>query len=180
MRKKLFNLIKLINLLFIFSYGLYFIHLKCDTSEVYAVKHNSNSTFNKIYKKMIYIPKIGLKQNIIKATESFSNLDNNLVYYKSLNTNNKIIIFGHSGIGYGTYFNRLDELDLSDILYFYNEKIEYTYEVIKIYKVDETKVDILDKEENSKKMLLITCDKNNNKKRLVVELLKKNVNSLKK
>ena len=180
MKKNIFKIVKIMNLLFIISSLFYIINLKNIDNKVYSIKYKEIDSYNINYNDVIIIPKINLKQSIVKALDNFSNLDNNLVYYKHINTNDKIIIFGHSGVGYGTYFNRLDELNLNDILYLYKDNIKYTYQVIKSYKIKETKVDILNEEKNSKKILLITCDKNNNKKRLVIELLQKGSYSLKK
>ena len=179
MKKNIFRLIKIINLLFIIGSLFYVINLKNTINKTYSIKYKEIDFYNTNYNEVIIIPKINLKQSILKADDDFSNLNNNLVYYKQINIADKIIIFGHSGVGYGTYFNRLDELNLNDILYLYKDNIKYTYQVIKIYKIKETKVDILNEEKNSKKMLLITCDKNNNKKRLVIELLQKGSYSLK-
>ena len=122
---------------------------------------------------MIEIPSIDLKLYLEKAEDNFSNLDTYLVYYKDFNPDNKIIIFGHSGMGKGTFFNRLDELKNNDLVYIYNKNKKYKYYVNSIYIVNKKRIDILNEEKGAKKLLLITCDKNNKNNRVVVELLQK-------
>lgn len=130
--------------------------------------------------KMIEIPKIKLSLYVSKANDDFSNLNDGLVYYKEFEPNNKVIIFGHSGMGSGTYFNRLDELIKEDLVYIKYNKSLYKYVVEKVYKVSKHDVYILNKEKNSKKLLLVTCVKLNKNKRLVVELGLKSVQSIEK
>ena len=98
------------------------------------------------------------------------NLDNSLVYYKVLNPLNKIVIFGHSGAGYGTYFNRINELIKGDNLYLYHRKNVYLYEVLKSYKISENDISILKNDQNKRELYLITCLKHEKNKRLVVKL----------
>ena len=63
------------------------------TTDSYNSKYN---LYNTVYKKEEYkgiildIPKINLFNEVIKAKDDFSNLDNNLVYYKNFNIENKI------------------------------------------------------------------------------------------
>lgn len=167
---------KIIQLLIIaiyFSLALYLIY--CYNSLNYNIdtKYTINSKSNYYHKKMIEIPSIDLKLHLEKADDDFGNLDSFLVYYKSFNTDNKIIIFGHSGMGKGTFFNRLDELKTNDLIYLYNDNKKYKYFVNKIYTVDKKRIDILNEEIDAKKLLLITCNKNNKNNRLVIELLQK-------
>lgn len=138
----------------------------------YELLNNSKVESKKNY-TFLDIPKINIHNNVVKALDNFSNLDKNLVYYRNLNPKNKIIVFGHSGMGYGTYFNRLERLNISDKAFLHIENNIYTYIVKRKYLVDKKDVFILDDEVNSRKLLLVTCDKNNKNKRLVVELMLK-------
>lgn len=131
---------------------------------------NKNFRPNRISnKKFISIPKINLYHEIVKAEDNFKNLNNNIVYYKNLNVDEKIILFGHSGIGFGTYFNRIDELIIGDIIYLYVNNKKYNYIVINTYLISKYDVDILSND-SDKELLLITCDKKNKDNRLVVKL----------
>lgn len=175
MRRKLF---KSSILIFYFFVSIYIINFSIQNkNNEYIYETKSVSYANLI---MLKIPKINLLTKVIKANENFSNLNSSLVYYREFNPNNKIIIFGHSGMGKGTYFNRLDELSLDDEVYLqYNKKI-YKYSITRTYNILKKDTYILKKEDDSKKLLLVTCIKNNKNKRLVVELVQKKAKSIEK
>ncbi len=139
----------------------------------------NDTSFNYKSDFIIKIPKIKLESVIKKADLDFKNLDDSLVYYKYDDYKDKIIVFGHSGIGYGVYFNRLDELETGDYIYLYKDKLKITYKVNKKYNIPDTDISIL--ENDSKEvLLLVTCDKYNKKERLVVKLDVNSVKTLKK
>lgn len=116
---------------------------------------------------------------IKKADDDFKNLNDSLVYYKYNNYKEKIIVFGHSRIGYGAYFNRLDELDVNDYVYLYKDKLKITYKVDKIYSIFDSELGILNNDRKGT-LLLVTCEKINKNKRRVVELTIKDSKSLEK
>lgn len=157
---------------------------------IYFIFNNSSYNVEAIYnarvgikysnKKVLNIPKIGLNLYIKKANDNFSNLNKNIVYYKTFNPQDKIIIFGHSGVGYSTYFNRLDELKKEDIASICYENACYEYILNNTYIVNSNAVYLLNEEPNSKKLLLITCDKKNKNKRLVAEFIRKSVKTIEK
>lgn len=165
MLKKVSRLITIIGLLIMTLYM---------SSKTYRVTglisdYINNTDYNYHGYPYLEIPKINLNNVLFRADDNFSNLDNGLVYYKELNPDNKIIIFGHSGMGMGVYFNNLDKLRVNDVAMLRVNEKTYSYVATRTYLVDETNVGLLDDELSSTKMLLVTCDKNDNKKRLVVE-----------
>lgn len=175
MRKKLFKFSILIFYFFVSIYIINFSIQNKDNEYIYETK--SVSYANLI---MLKIPKINLSTKVIKASKNFSNLNSSLVYYREFNPNDKIIIFGHSGMGKGTYFNRLDELPVGDVAYLeYNNKI-YKYSITRTYNISKKNTYILKKENYSKKLLLVTCVKNNKNKRFVVELVLKSDKTIEK
>ncbi len=119
-------------------------------------------------KFIIEIPKVNISNIVVRANKGFSNLKNNLVYYNNADPKNKIIIFGHSGMGSGTYFNRLDELKTGDNILLINNKSSFLYLIEDIYHVSENDVSILKEEKNKKKIVLVTCLKKEKDKRLVI------------
>ena len=139
--------------------------------------YNNDTSFNYKSNLVLNIPSINLDLTVKKANDDFSNLDKNLVYYKRNNFNDKIIIFGHSGLGYGTFFNRLDELNKNDKAYLYKDKNKATYEVADIYYVLDKDVYILNNDEEDA-LLLVTCKKNDKSLRLVVKLSLKSIKTL--
>ncbi len=133
-----------------------------------------SSTYNYYYKPLLVIPKIKLYATIVKANSDYSNLDKSLVYYKSFNPNEKIIVFGHSGAGYGTFFSRLSELNYGDNTYIYYNDTCYKYKVNKVKYIDETNMDILNNDRNNGLLYLITCTKKDKNKRLLIVLRQEN------
>lgn len=141
--------------------------------------YKNDSSFNYESDMIISIPKINLERVVEKAADDFKNLNKSLVYYKRNNPNEKLVIFGHSGVGYGTYFNRIDELEVGNKVYLYINKLKVTYVVSEKYMVLETDISILNNDEEGS-LLLVTCNKNNKKKRLIVKLMVENIKTLKK
>lgn len=141
--------------------------------------YKNDSSFNYESDMIISIPKINLERVVEKAADDFKNLNKSLVYYKRNNPNEKLVIFGYSGVGYGTYFNRIDELEVGNKIYLYINKLKVTYVVSEKYMVLETDISILNNEEE-RSLLLVTCDKNSKKKRLIVKLMVENIKTLKK
>lgn len=177
MKKKVISLIIII---IYFSMMLHLIYLSTynnyTTNSTYSI--NAHKNYND--EIIIDINEINLKLPVKKAKDDFSNLDKSLVYYKEFNPLNKVIIFGHSGVGYGAFFNRVDELKIDDTAFIYIKDKCYFYSVYDIQIVDKSAIYLLEDEPNSKKLYLITCVKNDNSKRLVVLLNLKNIKTIEK
>ena len=179
MKKNIFKIIIIfLSILLIKELLLNFYYYYNNDTEVSSY-YNDDSSFNYKSDMVINIPKINLDAVVKKSDNNFSNLDKNLVYYKNNNYKKGIVIFGHSGVGYGTYFNRLDELSINDTAYLYKDKLKIKYAVSSVSYVNDNDLSVIDT--NKKEILrLITCKKNDNKRRLVVELSLKSVQTLKK
>lgn len=179
MKKNIFKFILLALIILIAKEMFMFIYLRYENKKELESYYNNESSFNYETKMIIEIPCIGLKTVVKKADKDFNNLDKSLVYYDSNNYNETIIILGHSGMGYGTYFNRLDEVSSKDTVYLLISNKKITYKLAEKKEISETNVNILN---NDKKdtLLLITCVKGHNKKRLVLKLTLSNVQNLKK
>ena len=169
MKRKIINII-LILLCFLVSN--YFINTSYKTKTIKTF-YNKNYKYDNLNEKRLIIPKININLPVIKADSDFANLDYNLVYYNNFNVNNKIIIFGHSGMGVGTFFNRLDELKKHDVVYLKSNNKTYLYVVLNFYNIDKRDTYILNEEENSNKLLLITCTRGKKNKRYIVDLIRK-------
>lgn len=172
------KLIRLLTLLIYFIIMLNLIYKDFNVNNKSKVSYLLQTSIPYSDEIVLDIPKIDLKEYVKKALGNFSNLDNNLVYYKTFNTNDKIVIFGHSGMNYGSYFNRIDELKKQDISYIYYKGNVYEYEVNRISIISKYSTYVLNKEENSNKLVLITCDKKHKDKRLMIELYLKNIKTL--
>lgn len=168
MKKSIFK-IAIVLLIMVISKELFYVtyyKYKDDKEVVSYYKNESNYNYKNVM--LINIPSIKLKSIVKKADDDFKNLDKNLVYYKNNNYDEKIIIFGHSGVGLGLFFNRIDELNKDSIVKLYIDSYELTYVFNRKYDVSSYDIDILNNDEN-KTLLLITCNKNDKSKRLVVK-----------
>ena len=172
------KLIRLFTILIYFTIMLNLIYKDFNVNGESKVSYVLDTSIPYSDKIMLDIPKIKLKEYVKKALDDFSNLDNSLVYYKEFDINDKIVIFGHSGMSYGSYFNRINELKKQDLSYIYFKGKVYEYEVTNISTISKYSTYVLNKEKNSKKLVFITCDKKNKDKRLMVELYLKNIKTL--
>lgn len=180
MKRKLFRtsiILGYIVLLFIIIIPI----IKIVNNKIELENYVSISSTNRYYSKpLIYIPGINLKQIISSSKTDFSNLDSSIVYYKNINPNKGIVLFGHSGAGYGTFFNRIDELKINDKAYLLYEDKYYEYEFLSKKEITKYDTYVLNNINNVNKMYLVTCIKNNSNNRLLVELKLKDAKILKK
>lgn len=167
-RRKVKLIFKVIAIL-LFSYNVFnIINLNYKDKTFISTYYKNESKYNYEDKMILSIPSINLYNSVIKTDANFKNLNKSLVYYNNDNYDDTIIILGHSGLGFGTYFNRLDEVKVHDTCYLYKNKHKATYILKRKYVIDDTYIDILNTNQK-KKLILITCDKNNKSKRLVLE-----------
>ncbi len=167
-RRKVKLILKVIAIL-LFSYNIFnIINLNYKDKTFISTYYKNESKYNYEDKMILSIPSINLYNSVIKTDANFKNLNKSLVYYNNDNYDDTIIILGHSGLGFGTYFNRLDEIKINDACFLYKNKHKATYILKRKYVIDDTYVDILNTN-RKKKLILITCDKNNKSKRLVLE-----------
>ena len=136
-------------------------------------------TFNYKSDMVLSIPSVNLKNVVKKADNEFKLLDRYLVYYKNNNYKDGMVILGHSGMGYGTYFNRLDEIDNKSDVYIYKDKLKLTYQFKEKMDVKETRTDILNSAK-ANELILITCKKSVKDERLVVKLVLKSAKTIEK
>lgn len=177
MRKNVFKIIFVILLIFLIKDLVIGILITYENKKEVESYYNNDTSFNYKSNLVLNIPSINLDLVVKKANGDFSNLDKNLVYYKRNYFHDKIIIFGHSGLGYGAFFNRLDELNKSDKAYLYKDKNKAIYEVTDTYYVSYKDVYILNNDEKGT-LLLVTCKKNDKSLRLVVKLSLKSIKTL--
>lgn len=67
------------------------------------------------------------------------------------------VIAGHRNYNFGKYFNRLDEVEIDDLIYLDSATETYTYVVTDIQVVDPTDVEILESIEGKETLTLYTC-----------------------
>ena len=177
MKKILVSLILFISVFLITKDMVFMLLLNSSNDKMVKAYFNNNSSFNYNGDMVLNIPDISLKNIVKKSDDKFNLLDRYLVYYKNNNYKDGIVILGHSGMGYGTYFNRLDELDNKSDVYIYKDKLKLTYQFKEKMDVKETQTDILNSAK-ANELILITCKKSVKDERLVVKLVLKSAKTI--
>ena len=82
------------------------------------------------YIGVLEIPKINLKKGIVDKTSASNNVNKNIYTLKETTLpdeqiNNHIILAGHSGNSYVSFFRNLKKLDMKDKVYFYYKGVKY-------------------------------------------------------
>jgi len=113
----------------------------------------------------ITIPKLGISDAIVKI--GGEDLSENLIHFGGTNEPGKIgnaVVFGHSILpqffdpdDYLAIFSTLPTLEEGDEIFVDYDGISFKYEVIKMYEVLPTEVDVLDQPTDNSYISLITC-----------------------
>lgn len=172
MKKIVSLIIFVVSFLVILSYFLIYIGISIKNNYEINTFYNNKVGTQKSDKILIGIPKINLRVMVKKAKKDFSNLDRGLVYYENINPKKTIIIFGHSGVGYGTYFRNLDKLDNDDLVYLKIGYDKIKYIVYEKKYISKYEVNLLNDINYDKGLYLITCKKDDKDRRLILKLRK--------
>ena len=119
------------------------------------------------YIGVLEIPKINLKKGIVDKTSASNNVNKNIYTLKETTLpyeqiNSHIILAGHSGNSYISFFKNLKKLDMKDKINFYYKGVKYIYEVSNRYEIEKTGTTDL-KITNKSDITLITCISGTNK-----------------
>ena len=119
------------------------------------------------YIGVLEIPKINLKKGIVDKTSVSNNVNKNIYTLKETTLpdeqiNSHIILAGHSGNSYISFFKNLKKLDMKDKINFYYKGVKYIYEVSNRYEIEKTGTTDL-KITNKSDITLITCISGTNK-----------------
>lgn len=128
-------------------------------------ENKQKTTIN--YVAILEIPKINLKKGLVSKTSHLNNVNRNIYTLKEStfpdeSEHSHIILASHSGSGYYSYFNHLNQLNLNDKVLLYYKGIKYIYEVINKYDIEKNGTASL-KLTDSSDITLITCISGTNK-----------------
>ena len=121
----------------------------------------SDSNYN--YIGTLEIPKIGLKKGFLDINSTDNDVDRNIALMQGSDYPNvkrgNLIIAGHSGTAWNSFFNELYKLNKGDVMYVYYQNVKYTYTIVNIY--EQPKTGTVNVYRNGKKttLTLITCTK---------------------
>ena len=138
-----------------------------DNSEVIIEENNTNNANENViyeyYLATLEIPKISLSRGFYNKTSSLNTLANNIKILKESSypdeTNGNVILAGHSGNYYNSYFGNLWKLEIGDLAYINYNNVKYTYKITNIYTDSKDGSVIIRRNPNKSVLTLITCTK---------------------
>lgn len=129
-------------------------------------KNNSNkSSMSKDdYLGRLMIPKINFNRSFYKIDSVYNDVDKNIQVMKGSSLpdvdGGNLIIAGHSGNVWFSFFKNLYKLKKGNNAYVYYNDTKYTYKVVDIYNVKKNGKVTVKRDRTKRTMTLITCTKN--------------------
>lgn len=118
------------------------------------------------YIAVLEIPSISLKKGLVSPDNYYNNVNYNIQIIKHSTmpdiSNGNLVLAGHNGANYISFFKNLHKLNKNDKIYVYYNGYKYEYFLSKIY--DTPKDGNIEVQRNQKEttITLITCKKNTN------------------
>ena len=132
---------------------------------------NTSNVSSYDYIAVLEIPSINLKRGLVDPSSKYNNVNYNIqIINKSTMpdvVNGNLVLAGHNGASYVSFFRNLDKLNINDKIYVYYGGYKYTYYLSKTYDIaKDGNIEVY--RDNSKTTItLITCKKNTNDKQVV-------------
>lgn len=129
-------------------------------------KSNSNkpSVSKDDYLGRLMIPKINFNRSFYKIDSVYNDVDKNIQVMKGSSLpdvdGGNLIIAGHSGNVWFSFFKNLYKLKKGNNAYVYYNDTKYTYKVVDIYNVKKNGKVTVKRDRTKRTMTLITCTKN--------------------
>ena len=110
------------------------------------------------------IPKINLTKGFLDSRSKENDVDKNLLVVEGSNypdkENGNLIIAGHSGTGWNSFFNDLYKLNENDVAYVTYKGKKYIYKIVNIYKQPKIGKLAIYRDYSKTTLTLITCTNN--------------------
>ena len=134
-----------------------------------SVKKNKTANYN--YIAVLEIPSINLKRGLVDIDSYYNNVKYNLEILKGSNMpnilNSNLIIAGHNGNSYVSFFKSLDKLKQGDKIFLYYQGKRYEYSFEYSYEVNKDGTIEINRDPTETTVTLITCKKNIKDKQVV-------------
>lgn len=128
-------------------------------------------TINYDYIAVLEIPKINLKKGLVDPSSKYNSISYNVKIINGSQMpdeiNGNLILAGHNGSAYISFFKNLYKLNLNDSVFVYYNGIKYEYKIADIYDVDKTGTVKVIRDKDKTTITLITCKKYSNDKQTV-------------
>lgn len=155
-------------ILFGFGYfGLYFHRYFSDNSnnkkaiEAYMDNDTINLSDDRYrYKSILEIPSINLKRGILDISNEYNDAKYNIELVKK--DNDVIVLASHNGNSYNSYFGDLVDLELGDVINYYENGKVYEYIYSDIYEIRKNGYADIYRKNGEKAIVLCTCKDDSN------------------
>lgn len=131
-----------------------------DTTNKDAVTDTSKDD----YLGRLMIPKINFNRSFYKIDSQYNDVDKNIQVMKGSSLpdvdGGNLIIAGHSGNVWYSFFKNLYKLKIGNNAYVYYNDTKYTYKIVDIYNVKKNGTVTVKRDRTKRTMTLITCTKN--------------------
>lgn len=132
-----------------------------------SITNNAKSQVSESYLGVLEIKKIDFIRGFYSIKSLKNNVNKNIQVVKESTMpseeNSNLIIAGHSGNSYTSFFNKLNKLSIGDIASIYYDGNSYNYTLTNVYEIEKNGLAHIVKKNNVKTLTLITCKKNTNK-----------------
>ena len=123
---------------------------------------NTNITYDpNQYVGYLEIPKINFNKGFFPKESEYNDVDKNLLLVKEASYPNvekgNLIIAGHSGTAWNSFFNDLYQLKTGDIAKVHFQGKTYTYKFVNIYKASKTGTISIYRNSQRTTLTLVTC-----------------------
>ena len=142
-----------------------------ENNEEVVEEQPQQQQINYNYIGYLEIPKIGLKKGFVSKDSKQNNVDRNIYVVKEADypdkENGNLIIAGHSGTAWNSFFNDLYKLQVGDeIKVIYNNQT-YSYKIADIYEQEKTGTVKIYRNYNKTTLTLVTCTNNSDTKQTI-------------
>lgn len=130
---------------------------------------------NKIIDEVLFIiciPRINLEEKVYNIDSSKNNVDYNIEILEGSDINNNFLFLAaHSGDGKANYFNRLNELEVGDIIWIFDGNLKKFFVVDDIFYIYKNGYFEYSSFVNNNILYLITCNVDNSFEQLVIKAI---------
>lgn len=116
------------------------------------------------YIGILEIPSISLKRGLVSINSYYNNVNYNIEIIKNSTMPNvekgNLILAGHSGASYISFFKNLHKLNIGTKIYIYYQNFKYEYILDNIYDTPKDGEIEIERDNNKTTITLITCNKN--------------------
>lgn len=125
---------------------------------------NTSNVSSYDYIAVLEIPSINLKRGLVDPSSKYNNVNYNIqIINKSTMpdvVNGNLVLAGHNGSSYVSFFRNLDKLNINDKIYIYYGGYKYEYSLSKIYDTPKDGNVEVHRDNSKTTITLITCKKN--------------------